>query len=226
MMKNALIMFTLLIIVINCTNCQSKKSNNEIVATMVNSINNQYDSIRTFFEKEMIDHFPKNIDTTNIEMSWSVSGDFGMYNLEITNKYAHDTLFPLISVLESSCIAKYVGSDTCFLIPFRFLNKENILHRNDMSKSQIMNLSEVNYRSCSKSKYPVPNFWSNKFTSQETEWKLSNDFVLYVLDSKPGLYANNLKKETFMPDAWKNGFSKGVAVSENKSVVIYWLIIW
>ena len=54
-------------------------------------------------------------------------------------------------------------------------------------------------------------------------------FNLYILDAKSGIYFRpNLDEEldTYMPEYWEHGYSKGFAVNKEKDIVIYWIVIW
>ena len=62
--------------------------------------------------------------------------------------------------------------------------------------------------------------------SDKTYSGLSDDFIIYVYEFKPGKYWEGLKTVDYMPKGWENGFSKGVAFSKSKNVVIYWFVVW
>lgn len=86
--------------------------------------------------------------------------------------------------------------------------------------------------------YPIPFFESKEFNNPEdvvtTEDMYSNtnisglsdNFSIYVLDSKPGNYCEGLKPLDYMPEGWKNGYSKGLCINKKIGVIIYWVIIW
>lgn len=80
--------------------------------------------------------------------------------------------------------------------------------------------------------YPIPYFWGspnkrylNLFNSN-TKSGLSSDFIIYVLESKSGIYWDGLKPKEYMPDGWKNGYSKGVCINEKEQIIIYWFVVW
>ncbi len=84
--------------------------------------------------------------------------------------------------------------------------------------------------------YPIPYFEKhssleyrgdiNDIYSDTTVSGLSNDFMVYVFDYKPGIYWKGLSPLNYMPTEFKNGYSKGIALNEKKKIVIYWFIIW
>lgn len=80
--------------------------------------------------------------------------------------------------------------------------------------------------------YPIPFFEKNNdlpfdnIFSDATINGLSKNFDIYVIDSKSGNYWKGLEPLDYMPNGWKNGYSKGICVNKKERVVIYWLIIW
>lgn len=96
--------------------------------------------------------------------------------------------------------------------------------------SLLFELVAFRQQNCNSLTLPIPNFSPLHFYEYEITSlnRLTDDFVLYILDAKSGKY---LPKEYLttglgMPDNWKNGFSKGIAISENRNIIVYWLEIW
>ncbi|MBK8953345.1 MAG: hypothetical protein IPM85_14830 [Chitinophagaceae bacterium] len=120
-------------------------------------------------------------------------------------------------------IADYKPNDNCLLVINRFVNKENFY---DIKLSE----KDSGYleRNCYSNKLPIPNFWHTPYTTNSTDCKLPLDFVIYVLESQKGKYFSEdlLTDGKFMPLQWRNGFSRGVAISKNRGLIIYWLAIW
>lgn len=55
------------------------------------------------------------------------------------------------------------------------------------------------------------------------------DLKVYVIEAVPGDYfvSNTLKTKRYSKlGIWKNGYSRGVAISEKEKSITYWLIIW
>ena len=96
---------------------------------------------------------------------------------------------------------------------------------------------EKNYPwSNSKGYIPVPNFYEHNYlfgTSRIDRDPLNNrlpeGYTIYVVDASPGIY---IKKEWLteglgLPPEWKNGYSRGYAISSDTTKnIIYWLAIW
>lgn len=177
------------------------------------------------FPSYMVDFFPNTIsgihstvqavDTTNKCIYYLY------YDLEPRNT------LNLEKSLEKKSLKNYIASDTGLvtIIP------ESILEWDDSK--------EVYYNTLLKNNtqyYPVPFFEAENFEqigvksrdvfSNKTISGLSNDFVIYVLESKSGIYWKGLKPNKYMPEDWKNGYSKGVCINHKNGLTIYWLIIW
>ncbi|NOU59615.1 hypothetical protein [Marinifilum caeruleilacunae] len=180
------------------------------------------------FPTDMVDFFPdpesingmystsKNVDTTS-ECIFYMFFDFEAKDILKFKKYAQD-----------KSIGSYLASDSLLIT----IKRRTIIDWDISKKAYYENLfrSDTQY-------YPVPFFetmskldyigidkddiFSNKNTSG-----LSNSFVFYILDSKSGQFWDGLKPNEFMPESWKNGYSKGICINEKENITIYWLIIW
>ncbi len=119
-------------------------------------------------------------------------------------------------------------------------NDENILVLNSSESLKSMGISKNEYRShmnqyndlAAKGELPVPNFYFLEFKNFygiETNSKcmLPDDFQIYVLDAKSGItYEPRKACEYLMPEKWKNGFTKGIAISLKYKMVLYWFATW
>lgn len=55
------------------------------------------------------------------------------------------------------------------------------------------------------------------------------DLKVYVIESVSGDYfANEVERSTrySLLEKWKNGYSRGIAISEKYNIVLFWLIVW
>ncbi len=177
------------------------------------------------FPSNMVDFFPdtlsgkystiENIDTTS-QCIYYMYYDFEPKNIINLKKY-----------LAQKSLQNYIASDTSLVT----IKTESIIYWDNSKKVYYKKIfkNNTNY-------YPLPFFEKEEFESiginSENIYSnvsisgLHNDFVLYILDSKPGLYWKGLKPNKYMPKGWKNGYSKGICVNEKKGIIIYWLIIW
>lgn len=185
-----------------------------------------YEGCKNNFNKELIDHFPEKMDNsdhsaytckTNVKKS-----NFGLL------LYEYGVDLERIKLIENSAkaraISKYNSLDSCLLIVNRFETKETL--ENNVSP-EILNKQLLN-RGCYEGKFPVPNFVDYEKYNINSETKLDNGFDLYVIEAKPNYNFghNELESNSQMPENWKNGYTKGVAINKEKNIVIYWGIIW
>jgi|GEM_PF-2632447 len=92
--------------------------------------------------------------------------------------------------------------------------------------------------------YPIVNFEESDWFLGTTEkdiynsylgrnipisiYKYPKDLMVYLIDAKKGYFwTSKLNNNTFdfLKD-WKNGYSKGYAVSEDSKLLAYWVIVW
>lgn len=86
--------------------------------------------------------------------------------------------------------------------------------------------------------YPIPYFTFVEFNgmiekitdldvfSTETSSGLLDDFQIYILESESGIFWEGLTPLDYMPEGWKNGISKGIAVNKKKNIFVTWFIVW
>jgi len=186
-------------------------------------LNKKYDNVKSFFGKEMTNHFPEKINNDNKSFTESLSPELGTLELVFIDTIESISIGNIINKLEKKSIAIYNANDTCLLIVNRFATEGNYY---DVSPSKTE--LELVDKNCYSKLFPIPNFWHNDLTTEETYCKLPPDFRLYVIDAKSGKYFDEkyLTDGRYMPQEWKNGYSKGVAVSKKRNIAIYWLNIW
>ena len=190
---------------------------------MMEDLNKGYHESKSFFDNKFTTHFPDVLNESIITYSNSISPVLGSLGLMVIDRLNKENLVQIQKNYEQTCLRKYKASDSCLLIVDRFLTRKKYykVENSDYDKKLVD-------RPCYSGKYPVPNFWHNVFTTNETECKLPGDFILYVIDAKQGKFLKEdlLTNGWFMPKQWKNGYSKGVAISQQRNVIIYWLEIW
>lgn len=170
-------------------------------------------------------HFPDKIETLPIIRT--ISND-------TTNKRIYYMLFELdvekaVSLQDSistNCLAKYCAADTNNVI----IKSAMVLEWEPEREKYYKSISVRN-----KKYYPIPFFEEMELYalgskesvfSKKTECGLSKDFIIYVLESKPGSYWVKFSPLYYMPDGWKNGYSKGISISRKDGIIIYWFILW
>jgi hypothetical protein len=73
---------------------------------------------------------------------------------------------------------------------------------------------------------PIPNFKLLKSKLGLDSKYLNSEFEIYILDSKPGVYADSIVLSKNNCDIWKHGYSKGIIINDTRGLVSYWIEIW
>ncbi len=179
------------------------------------------------FQAEFIDHFPKTIVAQ--ESSVLVSEDISITHKKIWLKthYSSKELDSLISYVTLKAKSIYHSDDSCLLVIDSHLTNENYLkYDKSLRVSPNVNVSTPN---CSIGYFPVPKFWKNKwFETGKTKIGLDTTYVIYIIDSKPGVFAETkeLTNGKYTPSGWEHGYSKGVAIDKARESVLFWFDIW
>lgn len=212
--------FSLLIVSCNVKNDNEKDKKGKNIYTRLQKLNDKYLSSKSFYKDNFVNHFPKKLDSNYITYTECVSPEGGLMRLDLICKLGKSGY----DIFRDSSKAIYLPGDTCLLIANRFANNKNYSYNILLSHEDSLKISRV----CYQNELPVPNFWSNDYTTDSTDCKLPKDFEIFVLDAKPGKFLDDkyLTDGRYMPKEWKNGYSRGVAISKKRDVIIYWLIIW
>lgn len=216
--------FLLSIAMFICICCNSNTNRKEhIDPILLKDLNKKYLNDIKFFGYKFVDHFPKKVTAETIAFTENLSPEMGNLELMMINRTDSNDLLKLATNLKNKSIATFNAYDSCLFIVNRFARIDNFydLKITDY-ESKIIN------NTCYSRLSPIPNFWHNNYTTDSTQCKLPTDFKIYVLDAKSGKYFDDkyLTDGRFMPEIWKNGYSKGIALSEKRNVIIYWLLIW
>lgn len=186
------------------------------------------------FEKSFVDHFPNQIRTptyTLLSSENTIRGFVGLLLYEY--KIDIDSLVELQKEFESKAIAHYKSEANCLLVINRFDTDETYVYPKLIILPDTI---EVN-RPCYEGLLPIPKFFnyenevsnpSRKIAnkSQDYETSLPQGFDIYVLEAKSGDYFEkyDLIPNRQMPNGWKNGYSKGVAISKEHQSIAYWSV--
>ena len=183
---------------------------------------NKFLKFKNSFNKEFVLHFPSEIDR---DFGFNESSSCEVDNIRLTffMKVNKDSISILKNIYKKKSKAVYSASDSCLLIANRFMNNDNYGYL----KIKDEHYKVIN-RECYSDKLPIPNFWHNRYTTDSTDCKLPPDSEIYVIDAKKGEFTEKkiLSKRKDMPLEWKHGVSYGVAISESKSVIVYWTVMW
>jgi hypothetical protein len=218
-MKNCYLIFIFLII----CGCNEKKNNSPGLCYANRDYRNELSEMPPF----LVAHFPDEIDRLPIS-SLITTDTTSRCICYMLFEYGKDKAFKLQKQIGEKHLAKYKSSDENLIL----IKSESIRSMSD-DKTSYDNIYINN-----KYYYPLPFFrtYNNSqpgdsvktedIYSNNTKCGLSRDFLIYILDSKPGHYWKGLYPLNYMPVDWKNGYSKGICINEKKGIIIYWGLIW
>lgn len=182
----------------------------------------KYQQNKKFFKEEMIDHFPDKIEAlpASTILDSNANDNHVFFSLELGN-LSNDFLTIIKEQLNKSKTEVYEAKDTSLLVINKFTNKYNVYDQNKFPDNYL-------YKDTINEKLPVPNFWFPEPIDASTLCKLDSTFKLYVIEAKQDKYWDEkyYTKTNQMPKIWEHGYSKGVAISDSKNVIIYWFAIW
>lgn len=177
----------------------------------IDMINDYYSKIKKDDSLLFISHFPQKIisDSSRIVNNKSSEKNkisFILYQYNISDSQIQE----FNKILKKGYIAKYSSIDTCLFI---------------LQKNELQDIINKNQASdCLNYKYPIPNF-----IEYNDSFGIYNDdsFEIYVLESDTiDKFHYNMKPSAVMPERLKNGYSKGISISNKLKTLIYWSIAW
>lgn len=186
-----------------------------------------------FFNSELVSHFPDKLPdscsfgaTVPKKDTLKMLG-FGVDGILLWKSYQEEEFITLQKDYLNRAKNIYPANDSSLLLVFSYCDVINIEGRTfeDQEPPERQKLARHNVTTASS--LPVPLFEIDDYKGN-TISGLTDDFKLYVIDAKPGKYIDEkyLQKCDCLPENWQNGYSKGVALSDEKQVVIYWVIVW
>ena len=185
-----------------------------------------YWEYRREFDNWLVKHFPKDFSGETFNFSSSknfTKHDVGFY------LYEYDVSFSGLQALqkrvERNAVAHYQTDDSLIFVINRFETLKTDYERSIPKIKDLHYLDSALFAGL----YPVPNFldYEKPIRTRNGIW-LPKDFDLYVLEAKSGVFCKEFElTENFqMPQGWKNGFSRGVAIHKKDRTVIYWGVMW
>ena len=181
-----------------------------------------YERLKLVFN-DYVEYFPAKGTAYLISSSWSLHSE-DEYNIKLVFEYKDSSIINLLEKLENLAIAKYETNQKCLLVLNRFGTNSNYGYPEEHE----IDTNLIN-QDCYSGKYPIPNFSNfSRYQLDSSECRLAEDFTVYVLECETGKFMEDTKLPVgkYMPNEWKHGYSKGLAVSEERNLVIHWVIIW
>lgn len=198
-----------------------------VVIILTFSCNNHYSvyysNLIKSYPSDFVNHFPKKIIKGRIHVTGN--GEYDVTRLFLLLKDATKNYSTFKDSINKKVIAKYSAQDTCLFVVNRFTTEQNFTLENKANDKDIANYLK---KKCLKNKIPIPNFWGFYDENITTIPKLPKNFNIYVLDAKKGLFwdKKHISNGEYMPDFWKHGYSKGVAMNDKTHEIIYWFVLW
>ncbi len=162
---------------------------------------------------------------TNKNFSYSITknGEYGVTGIILKDKNDSRSYYKIHDSIIKIAIASYLPTDSCLLVINMFTTEKNLTRKRKANAKELKLLD----KDCLLEKLPVPNFWHIE-TKVKTRCNLSEDYKLYVLEAKKGIYWDKkyLTDGRYMPSEWKHGYSKGIAFNKVNFDIIYWFEIW
>jgi hypothetical protein len=193
-------------------NCANTSNNNPV----------DFSKISKDFNDSLLIHFPKKIKGEYFIESTAPSGVRYSNRCGVTLVVNQDSvsIYELIKkVKDSSVIVKSEEKKIIFVNGF-------------WSEGGGAIFMEYYKKKYGSSSYIVlPYFYKLLKDNRHIEFTTSGNlkgYDIYIIEVKKGkfLEQNNLSFGYGLPDEWKNGLTRGIAINKNKGVVIYWLEIW
>ncbi len=184
--------------------------------------NDSYTQYKKMFSDSLLNHFPKEIEHIQNGMVATTNekkNDIGLLLFESGLK--DNEIDSLEKEINSVAIAVYDSKKECLLIVNRYETQETY----ESYQTVIIPDSVSVEKDCYKGLYPIPNFKRFSYTNSEFNLKKAK---IYVLEAKPQKVEGKFKlnPNNQMPNQWKNGYSRGIAIDKEEKTIIYWLVEW
>lgn len=160
------------------------------------------------FSPDLVDHFPRNLSNKKIS---------GIYVTSPSGAYAENMAYLFLDFYSDSVELEGL---------LKKVMENNIKGYYPNDTSLIVIGDTIDY-SNQLSRVPVPSFLCIEKDFGLNSIRLSNDFLLFVLDAQSGEFVKvDYESRDKLPPQWKKGYSKGIAINKKKRNVIYWLVVW
>ena len=201
--------------------CRSNHTNNIVTF-------NELNEHKVIFKKELLKHFPfewtSKVPTglTAFDVRYPDSIVKCGKSLHLSIIYSPKELFEIEKLFVPIAKEKVLYQDSCHLIISKF--------NNFYDKKSYDSLSYYLTTHCNKLGPPIPNFVDDfkALEMQIGQKNIGNDLMVYIIDSKAGEFLEKkyLTEGLGLTTEWRNGYSRGVAISHKYNYIIYWVNEW
>lgn len=173
--------------------------------------------------------FPKEIGTDYFSLTKYINPHTLSQSGEIVTIYLtfqSQSFEAFVNDIEIKSKANYYYLDTCNIIPYIF--QKSTIFSSEYGQEWLYDEWVNKINKCVPLSLPIPNFIGAGPDKYKRKNGLPDDFIIHVLDAKPGMHfpEKYYADELTMPDPWKRGYSNGVAISEKRKELIFFLVIW
>lgn len=201
-------------IMITCLACKHREGVATNERAKMNAYQNrEYFKSKAEFPQQFISQFPDTIasDLNGISTGYSPEKNNVYFFLYEYGKPVKEIDSIKKKVLDIA-IATYSTIDTCLLV----------VNENESPKA----FKKLNEQCLNA--YPVPLFNAYRYgNNNQMPTRLDESFKIYVLEADTtDVFNFKIKANEMVNHKWRNGYSKGVSVSEEKRTIIYWSIAW
>lgn len=183
-----------------------------------------YKQLISSYSPEFVGHFPGEIRKGRVDLI--ENGEYDVTRLLLLIEEPESQVISIEDSLIKKALAQYSSSDTCLFVVNKFTTEKNYSQQN---KATLKDIDKYLNSECIHDKLPIANFWGLFKTSDVLSLsQLPDGFKIYVLDAKKGLYWDQSHRSSgkYMPDFWKHGFSKGIAINPERHQLVYWFVLW
>jgi len=215
---------SLFVIIILFTNCVSDKRDIEKRKSIELANSNYKKNMEEYFHpKILFTHFPARINSLPFSLNLDFD-DMSIINCYILSNYNYiSDIDSLQNSLLKNAVGVYNVLDTNMCVI-----KENV-SKYDMMIDDIVKKRLPTPYFKKEEFYPIDNkITSDMVYSDKTINGLSEDFIVYVLDSK-SIYTDsheNLDILKILPTNKKNGYSSGICINKKLKSVLYWTMFF
>lgn len=177
----------------------------------INHLNKQIEN--NLIQKGLFNHFPKSLKgkLINAELRVPNSNEISINDSDSAKKN-----YSILIIKKDDDIKKY--------IPQYYIYKTRYIQNDYPDKYPVPNLTNYDFKLGSIERI----FTNNDEQYVENIYNIPDDIEVYVIDAKSGWFwkdkSNDYKTEAMKK--WEHGFSKGIAISKEKNIVVYWAMIW
>ena len=188
----------------------------------------------SFYEDSLVNHFPNRYKSGSfsytIMSTLPEKNRFAYHKFFYATKYYKESNYKKLHLQIDSITKKvYEITDTNLLV-FKYM--DSVVSHVDSSltfeKPFMKELAKQNL--ALGDRLPVPWFTNKDYYNGEDILDYYDpSFKLHVIDAQPGIYLPEEKlydSSKCLPEKWRHGYSRGVALCDKTRQAIFWIIIW